>query len=150
VARIEDGGVAGRGECVPYARYGESLDSVLAEIESLRHDIETGLDRENLQARLPAGAARNALDCALIDLEAKASGRRAHELLGLPQPHAVQTAYTLSLDSPDIMGEAARAAHSKGYRLLKLKIAGSGDLARVQAVRDAAPSAKLIVDANEG
>jgi L-alanine-DL-glutamate epimerase-like enolase superfamily enzyme len=150
VASLEESGAAGRGECVPYARYGESVDSVLSEIESVRDDIEHGLDREVLQARLPAGAARNALDCALIDLEAKTSGRRPYEILGLSQPQPVKTAYTLSLDSPENMGEAAREADVKGYRLLKLKIAGGGDLARVEAVSRAAPSARLIVDANEG
>ena len=99
---------------------------------------------------MQAGAARNGLDCALIDLEAKISGRRAFELLGLPAPVPVKTAFTLSLDSPENMGKAAMDASGKGYGLLKLKIAGGGDLARVEAVRAAAPAARLIVDANEG
>jgi L-alanine-DL-glutamate epimerase-like enolase superfamily enzyme len=149
VATIGRNGFAGRGECVPYARYGETTQSVLAQIESLRAEIKNGLTREALQARLPAGAARNALDCALIDLEAKTSGRRAFELLGLPAPVPVKTAYTLSLDTPDAMGEAAAEAHAKGYGLLKLKIAGGGDLERVEAVRRNAGAARLIVDANE-
>jgi L-alanine-DL-glutamate epimerase-like enolase superfamily enzyme len=135
---------------VPYARYGESVQSVLEAIRSLRVEIENGLAREALQQRLPAGAARNALDCALIDLEAKTSGRPAFELLGLAKPVPVRTAFTLSLDTPTAMGEVAANAAGKGFSLLKLKIAGAGDVERVEAVRHAAPSARLIVDANEG
>ena len=150
VAAIRDGDVEGRGECVPYARYGESVQSVLEEIRGLRVEVENGLTREALQQCLPPGAARNALDCALIDLTAKKSGRRAFELLGLAEPVPVRTAFTLSLDSPAAMGAAAANAAAKGLSLLKLKIAGAGDLERVAAVRDAAPSARLIVDANEG
>jgi L-alanine-DL-glutamate epimerase-like enolase superfamily enzyme len=150
VVTISDGQAFGRGECVPYARYGESVQSVGEQIEALRAEVESGLTREALQHRLAAGAARNALDCALIDLEAKASGRRAFELLGLPAPQPVRTAYTLSLDSPEAMGQAAADAAAKRYGLLKLKIAGAGDLVRVEAVRRAAPLARLIVDANEG
>ncbi len=150
IVTIAEDGKAGRGECVPYARYGESIESVRAAIERLRGEVERGLTREALQDLLPAGAARNALDCALIDLEAKIKGRRAYELLGLPAPKPVQTAYTLSLDTPDAMGKAAADAAAKRYGLLKLKVAGAGDLDRVQAVRRNAPLAKLIVDANEG
>jgi L-alanine-DL-glutamate epimerase-like enolase superfamily enzyme len=149
LASIGKDGFLGRGECVPYPRYGESVGSVLEEIESVRAEVENGLSREALQQRLPAGAARNALDCALIDLEAKTTGRRAFELLGLPAPVLVRTAYTLSLDTPQAMGEAAADATAKGYGLLKLKIAGGGDLERVQAVRHNAKDASLIVDANE-
>jgi len=150
VAAIRDGGNTGRGECVPYARYGESIQSVIAQIETLRAQAESGLTREALQQLLPAGAARNALDCALIDLQAKLSGRPAFELLGLPAPVPVRTAYTLSLDEPELMAKAAAEAAAKGYGLLKLKIAGAGDLKRVAAVRNAAQAARLIVDANEG
>lgn len=149
VAAIGDGQTVGRGECVPYARYGESVQSVLEEIEGLRAEIENGLTREALQHSLPPGAARNALDCALIDLAAKTSGRPAFELLGLAKPAPVRTAFTLSLDTPAAMGQAAANAAAKGFPLLKLKIAGAGDLERVEAVRDATPSARLIVDANE-
>ncbi len=149
VAAIHDGQSVGRGECVPYARYGETVETVLDEIESLRPKIESGLTREALQHSLPAGAARNALDCALIDLEAKTSGRPAFELLGLARPVPVRTTFTLSLDTPAAMGQAAANAAAKGFSLLKLKIAGAGDLERVQAVRAAAPLARLIVDANE-
>jgi L-alanine-DL-glutamate epimerase-like enolase superfamily enzyme len=150
VAAIDDGQTMGRGECVPYLRYGESVQSVLEAIRGLRVEVENGLTRERLQQSLPPGAARNALDCALIDLEAKTSGRPAFELLGLAKPVPVRTAFTLSLDTPAAMGQAAANAAAKGFSLLKLKIAGAGDLERVEAVRDAAPSANLIVDANEG
>jgi L-alanine-DL-glutamate epimerase-like enolase superfamily enzyme len=150
VVTIHDGDNLGRGECVPYARYGETVESVLAQIGALRVEVESGITREVLQHRLPAGAARNALDCALIDLEAKRSGRRAHQILGLPEPRPVRTAYTLSLDTPDAMGAAAADAVSRGYGLLKLKIAGEGDLERLRQVRSNAAQARLIVDANEG
>jgi L-alanine-DL-glutamate epimerase-like enolase superfamily enzyme len=150
VVTLSEDGKAGRGECVPYGRYGETVASVLAQIESQRPEIERGLSRTVLQDRLPAGAARNAIDCALIDLEAKKSGQPAHRLLGLPPPRPVRTAYTLSLDSPEAMGQAAAEAAGKGYGLLKLKIAGEDDIARVEAVRRNAPDARLIVDANEG
>ncbi|MBX6322566.1 MAG: dipeptide epimerase [Rhodospirillaceae bacterium] len=145
----EDGRVAvGRGECTPYPRYGETTAGVIACIEGLRAAIEDGLDRTALQATLPPGAARNALDCALWDLEAKRTGRPVWALAGLPPPRPVVTAYTLSLDAPERMGEAARRnAHRP---LLKLKVSGPEDLARVRAVREAAPDARLIVDANEG
>ena len=139
----------GRGECVPYARYGESVAGVIEQIESLRPALERGeLDRTALQSALPAGAARNALDCALWDLEAKRTGRPAWALAGLETaPHPVTTAYTLSLDSPEAMAEAARAqAHRP---LLKLKLSGPGDLDRVRAVHANAPAARIIVDANE-
>ncbi len=144
-----DGRVAsGRGECVPYARYGESIVGVVAAIESLRPRIEGGLDRRGLQQALPAGAARNALDCAFWDLEAKRAGRPVWALLGLPAPAPVTTAFTLSLDTPEAMGRAA--AENAARPLLKLKLAGPDDLARIEAVRENAPAARLIVDANEG
>ena len=144
-----DEGATGVGECVPYARYGETLDSVSQQIEGLRADIEAGrLDRNSLQEVLPPGAARNALDCAFWDLEAKRSGKRVWEIAGLPQPAPVTTAYTLSLDTVEAM--AAKAAANADRPLLKLKLAGPEDLERVRAVREAAPGASLIVDANEG
>ncbi|HYM17522.1 MAG TPA: N-acetyl-D-Glu racemase DgcA [Micropepsaceae bacterium] len=150
VAEIADGDTRGRGECVPYARYGETVESVRSTIESAASDIANGLTREELSAHLKAGAARNALDCALIDWEAKRQGVRAYEILGLAPPKPVRTAFTLSLDAPDAMGRAAAEAAAKGYRLLKLKVAGGEDLARIEAVRAAAPGASLITDANEG
>ncbi|VTZ49402.1 L-Ala-D/L-Glu epimerase [Methylocella tundrae] len=147
LAVIEDAGARGRGECTPYARYGETVASVLAQIESVRAAIEAGADREELQALLPAGAARNALDCALWDLAAKQSGRPAYALAGLPEPVTVTTAFTISVGTPDEM--AAAAARASARPLLKIKLAGEGDPARIAAVRAAAPKAVLIVDANE-
>ena len=105
-------------------------------------------DRQGLQALLPPGAARNAVDCAFWDLEAKRAGRRAWEIVGLPEPTGIVTAFTLSLDSAEAMGAAAAAA--KDRPLLKIKLAGEGDLERVAAIRRNAPDAALIVDANEG
>ena len=148
VAEIEAAGALGKAECVPYPHYGESSDSVLAEIESVRPAIEAGMTRAALQDTLPAGAARNALDCALWDLDAKESGKRAWDLAGIDPPLPVASAMTLSLDTPNNMAEAARAtAH---LPLLKLKLTGDGDLERVTAVRAGAPDSRLIVDANEG
>lgn len=146
--RLTSHGVTGRGECVPYARYGETVESVVAAIDALGPEIAAGLGREALQHRMPAGAARNALDCAFWDLEAKRSGLRAAELAGLPPPEPLVTAYTLSLDTPEAMAAAAAAAHDRP--LLKLKLGAPGDARRLAAIRDAAPEARLIVDANEG
>ncbi|MGP1255349.1 MAG: N-acetyl-D-Glu racemase DgcA [Kiloniellales bacterium] len=149
LVELQAGGRRGRGECVPYARYGETVEGVMADIESLRGELEAGrLDRQALQQALPAGAARNALDCAFWDLEAKQAGKRVWELAGLPAPGPLTTAYTLSLDTPDKMGAVAAANAERP--LLKLKLAGPEDLARVEAVRAGAPKAKLVVDANEG
>jgi L-alanine-DL-glutamate epimerase-like enolase superfamily enzyme len=147
VATIRDGASSGRGECVPYARYGESVDGVAQAIEACAPTIATGLDRGGLQALLPPGAARNALDCALWDLEAKVSGRSTAELAGVAPLHAVETAFTISLASPEEM--AARAMEAARYPLLKLKLGGDGDEARLAAIRDAVPNARLIADANE-
>lgn len=138
----------GRGECVPYARYGESIDGVIESVESIRRDIEAGLDRQELQRLLPAGAARNAVDCALWDLDSKIAGCRAWELAGIEVPATEVTAYTLSLDSPAAMQRAAEKYASRP--LLKLKLAGDGDIERVTAVRQGAPDSRIIVDANEG
>ena len=141
---LNDGGVSGRGECVPYARYGETLESVTAQIEGLPETF----DRARLQDLLPAGAARNAVDCALWDLEAKRAGKRVWELAGLPEPRPEITAYTLSLDTPDAMREqAAKHAHRP---LLKIKLGTPDDMARLEAVRAGAPESRIIVDANEG
>jgi L-alanine-DL-glutamate epimerase-like enolase superfamily enzyme len=147
VAELDDGVHAGRGEAVPYPRYGETPEAVLAEALALAPEIAAGLDRQGLQSRLPPGAARNVLDCAFWDLEAKQSGRRAHALAGRARLDPVKTAYTISLGPPEVMAETARA--NAGRPLLKLKIGGPGDLDRVRAVRAAAPKARLIVDANE-
>jgi L-alanine-DL-glutamate epimerase-like enolase superfamily enzyme len=147
VATIAEDGISGRGECVPYPRYGESIDSVLAQIETARQAVEAGAARQQLQHLLPAGAARNALDCALWDFDAKRQGIPAYRLAGLAAPQPVATALTLSLGTPDAMAAAARAAQA--YPLLKVKLGGDGDADRLAAVRQAAPSATLIVDANE-
>ncbi len=149
VAEIRDGAVLGRGECVPYGRYGETLDGVVAALEAIAPAVAAGLGREELERAMPAGAARNALDCAFWDLEAKLSGIPAWRLAGLgAAPGPVITAYTLSLDTPEAMARAARAAAERP--LLKLKLTGDGDLERVRAVRRAVPAARLIADANEG
>ena len=148
IAEIEEDGAIGKAECVPYPRYGESSDSVLAEIESVRPAIEGGMSIAALQDAVPAGAARNALDCALWDLAAKQGGKRAWEVAGIEPPPPVLSAMTLSLDTPENMAAAARA--SAHLPLLKLKVTGDGDLQRVTAVRGGAPDSRLIVDANEG
>jgi len=144
---LGDGAHLGRGEAVPYPRYGETVEGVLDEIEALRNRVGSGLDRIALQAALSPGAARNALDCALWDLEAKRSGVRAWASAGFARLDPVKTCYTLSLASPAQMGDAARAA--RGRPMLKLKIGGADDLACVAAVRAAAPKTRLVVDANE-
>jgi L-alanine-DL-glutamate epimerase-like enolase superfamily enzyme len=148
VAELAAGGAMGRGECVPYARYGESVDGVRAAIEAMRPRLAAGLTRADLQQVMSPGAARNALDCAFWDLEAKRSRTPAHVLAGLPAPRPLTTAYTISLATPDEM--AASAAKVAGRALLKVKLGGPGDPARIAAVRAAAPHAALIVDANEG
>jgi L-alanine-DL-glutamate epimerase-like enolase superfamily enzyme len=148
VAEIGDGANVGRGECVPYARYGESVEGVAAAIDACADTAACGLTRGGLQSLLPPGAARNALDCAFWDLEAKRLGKRAAELAGLPQLHPVTTAFTISLASPEMMAETARAASA--YPLLKLKLGGGDDdKERLRAVREAVPQARLIADANE-
>ena len=152
VAELSDGRHHGRGECVPYARYGESVESVGAALAAIRPQLAAGLSREALQSAMPAGAARNALDCAFWDLDAKRSGKPAHELAGLPAPRPLTTAYTISLGAPAAMAEAASKVASRA--LLKVKLGGNdadgGDPARIAAVRAAAPNTTLIVDANEG
>ena len=147
VATIRRGHAVGRGECVPYARYGETVESVLAAIETVRLEVERAPERERLQALLPPGAARNALDCALWDLEAKLTGVPAYERAGLSAPSPRTTAFTISVDTPEAMGMAAAQAATRP--LLKVKLAGAGDRDRLRAVRAAAPAATLIVDANE-
>lgn len=147
VAAIAADGRRGRGEAVPYPRYGETVADVLAQIEAVRAPIEAGADRAALQALLPPGAARNALDCALWDLEAKQAGVRAWTLAGRARLDPVKTCFTLSLAAADVMAEAARA-HAR-WPMLKLKIGGPDHLDRIEAVRAAAPRARLLVDANE-
>ncbi|MEM7520907.1 MAG: N-acetyl-D-Glu racemase DgcA [Pseudomonadota bacterium] len=142
--RITHGGATGWGECVPYARYNETMESVTAQIEALKGPVT----RAGLYDLLPAGAARNAVDCALWDWEAKTANKRVWEIAGLPAPGPVITAYTLSLDTPANMEAKARAhAHRP---LLKIKLGTPDDMARLEAVRAGAPDAMIIVDANEG
>ncbi|MFN3688093.1 N-acetyl-D-Glu racemase DgcA [Salinarimonas sp.] len=146
---LVEGGATGRGECVPYKRYGESVEGVLAEIERLRGALEAGLDRHRLQEAIGPGAARNAIDCALWDLEAKRTGVPAHVAAGIDRLRPLTTAYTISLDAPDAMREAAEKAAARP--ILKIKLgAPEGDLERIAAVRRGAPDATLIADANEG
>lgn len=147
MAEVSLNGLTGRGECVPYPRYGETPEATLAAIEAMQAAVAGGLTRQALQAAMPPGAARNALDCALMDLEAKAAGLRAWNLLGRPEPGERTTAYTISLGTPEAMAAAAaKAAHRP---LLKIKLGGDGDGMRIAAVRKAAPESELIVDANE-
>jgi L-alanine-DL-glutamate epimerase-like enolase superfamily enzyme len=148
VAELSDGAHTGRGECVPYGRYGETAEGVAAAIEAMAPALAAGAGRDALSRTMPAGAARNALDCALWDLDAKRAGRPVVELAGLSPPGPVVTAYTISIGTPDAMAAAAAVASARP--LLKVKLGGDGDPERIAAVRAAAPRAELIVDANEG
>jgi L-alanine-DL-glutamate epimerase-like enolase superfamily enzyme len=146
---LSEGSSQGRGECVPYARYGESVETVIREIEKTRGDIEAGISRAQLQKLLPPGAARNAVDCAIWDLEAKISNVPAYRAAGLDGLHSVSTAYTISLGDVETMREATRKASH--HTILKVKLgAPGGDFERIAAIREAAPNSKLIADANEG
>lgn len=145
---LSENGVSGHGECVPYARYDETVESVVEEIEAVRQDLANGLDRVGLLDRMAPGAARNAVDCALWDLEAKLSGRRASITACTVPPRPLPTAYTISLAAPDEMAAQARAHASRP--LLKVKLGSDNDAARIHAVAGAAPESRLIVDANEG
>lgn len=145
--RIREGQHAGQGECVPYARYGESVESVVQQIEGIGAQLGSGIGREELLTLLPAGAARNAVDCALWDLEARQRGISVAVLAGHSPLRPVVTCYTLSLGTPESMREAAaKAAHRP---LLKVKLGGDGDPERIAAVREGAPASRLVVDANE-
>ncbi|MEE9374923.1 MAG: N-acetyl-D-Glu racemase DgcA [Rhizobiaceae bacterium] len=146
--KISDGVNSGWGECVPYGRYQETVEGVIDELHGLSSDLKNGLDRKALQARLKPGAARNALDCAFWDMEAKRAGERAHVLAGVPFMGPEITAYTLSLGAVNSMLQKAKEnAHRP---LLKVKLGGKGDMARLEAVRKGAPNTALIIDANEG
>ncbi|MBD9490509.1 N-acetyl-D-Glu racemase DgcA [Ensifer sp. ENS11] len=145
---LRDGSFCGRGESVPYSRFGETVEGVMETIRSLEQHLKNGLDRIGLQSKLPPGAARNALDCAFWDLEAKKRGTAAWKIAGLPSPVRLSTAFTLSLADPDSMREAAA---TNSYRpLLKVKLGSDCDADRIRAVRAGAPHSMLIVDANEG
>ncbi len=148
VAELTDGTYIGRGECLPYVRYGESVEGVEALIAAQKEKFSAGISREELQRRLSAGAARNALDCALWDLEAKMTNTPAWKLADIGEPKTVRTAYTISLAEPEVIAQKTKEA--AGHTLLKIKLGGDGkDDARLKAVREAAPNADLIIDANE-
>jgi L-alanine-DL-glutamate epimerase-like enolase superfamily enzyme len=147
-ATIADGAATGRGECVPYARYGETVETVTRAIEAARKSIEAGATRDELLRLMTAGAARNAVDCALWDFEAKVSGRPAAMSVGVAAPREMITAYTLSLGEADAMAAQARANADRP--LLKVKVGRAGDAARIRAVTAAAPNSRIILDANEG
>ncbi len=150
VAELSDGVHRGRGECVPYARYGETPEGVAAAIDGMRGAVQNGLDRVGLQSAMSVGAARNALDCAFWDFEAKQMGRRVYQLAGLGAPVPRVTAYTVSLAAPAAMAEAAERASARPLLKIKLGAADGDDPKRIAAVRGAAPQAEIIVDANEG
>ncbi|MBB4572856.1 N-acetyl-D-Glu racemase DgcA [Rhizobium lentis] len=145
---LTDEGAEGHGECVPYRRYGETMESVLAQIEAARPLIEAGISRRDLLSAMPPGAARNAVDCALWDLEAKQTGQSVASRLGIADPKPLTTAYTISLGEPEVM--AAQAREHAGRTLLKVKVGTGDDESRIRAVRAAAPEAAIILDANEG
>lgn len=147
LVEIIDGEHRGRGECVPYARYKESRVSVVAQLSGIEKAVQEGLTREELQRRMPAGAARCALDCAMWDLEAKKTDTPVWQLAGLPEPQSLPTTMTISLDEADAMATAAKSTPAK---ILKLKLGSVDDMARVEAVRRARPDAKLVLDGNEG
>lgn len=148
VAELSDGDSRGRAEAVPLPRYGESIDSVVAELEAMKGAIFSGLNRDTLQSALPPGAARNALDCAFWAIDADRAYRSVADLAGIGPVAPVVTAITLGFDTPDRMAEMAAAHRTRP--LLRLELGGEGDVERVRAVRDAAPAARLIVDAQEG
>ena len=149
VVEIEEDGIKGGGECTPYPRYGESLASVMAQIMTLVPDLQTGLTRESLQQRLPAGAARNAIDCALWSLEAAQQQTTLPSLLGITLPGSVVTAQTVVIGEPEQMAASAKALYDSGATLLKIKLDDRLISERMVAIRAAVPQATLIVDANE-
>jgi L-alanine-DL-glutamate epimerase-like enolase superfamily enzyme len=144
---VEADGVVGRGEGVPYPRYGESVETALAAIEGIRGAIEAGAGREALLALLPPGAARNAVDCALWDLESRVAGRSVAAMIGAPEPERLASALTIGIDTPMMMGAAARSIADAP--LIKIKVDATLPDAQIAAVRSAAPGAALIVDPNE-
>jgi L-Ala-D/L-Glu epimerase len=146
-AIVSDGQHLGRGECVPYARYGETVEGVAADIQRQANRLREGGSHADLTAALKPGAARNALDCALWDIAAKRTGKRVWDIAGTAAPKPVVTCYTLSLGTPEAM--RAKAAEAATRPLLKVKLGGDGDAERIMAVREGAPAARLVVDANE-
>ncbi|MGH6760199.1 MAG: N-acetyl-D-Glu racemase DgcA [Phyllobacterium sp.] len=148
VCTLSEDGLAGQGECVPYARYGESLESVYEQIEAVRSDLRNGIGRTELLAVMQPGAARNAVDCALWDLEAKQGGNTVAAMIGTPNLVPLVTAMTVSFGDAQTMAEAARKQSHR--KLLKVKVGGENDAERIRAVTAAAPQSRIIVDANEG
>ncbi len=144
---VTENGFSGHAECVPYARYGESLDSVRAQLDAVAEKVASGSTRDALQADMPSGAARNAMDCALWDLDAKQQGRRVHALAGLPKLTNLTTAYTIGIADRATMKTLA-ASHAD-RPILKIKLGTPSDLELLRAVRQGAPKARLIIDANE-
>ena len=147
VIELRDGDWVGRGEALGVSYHGETADSLLAQLAAIQAQLTRGVSRRELQALMPPGGARNAIDCALWDLEAKRAGRRAWELAGIARVRPLRSAYTLSMESPEVMARAAAAASA--YSLLKLKLGGDADLERVSAVRAVRPDVEIIVDANQ-
>jgi len=149
VVEIDDGEFAGRGEACPVPHFGESVENSLQEVEIAAGSLRDGMSWIQVHERMTAGAARNAIDCAMWDLESRRLARPVWQLLGLPAPRPLETAFTISLADPDTMAAAALEAAARGHRLLKLKLGGAGDLERLRAVRAAVPAARLIADVNE-
>ncbi|MEI9537718.1 L-Ala-D/L-Glu epimerase [Enterobacter cancerogenus] len=149
VVEIEEEGVKGVGECTPYPRYGESLASVMAQIMNLVPELQTGLTRDALQQRLPAGAARNAIDSALWSLDAAQQQSSLSAILGVTLPESIVTAQTVVIGEPEQMAASAKALYETGARLLKVKLDDRSLSERMVAIRAAVPQATLIVDANE-
>jgi len=149
LVEMKDGGFTGRGEGMAVTYHGETADSLAAQLTAIKKELTNGVSREDLPKLLPAGGARNAVDCALWDLEAKRSGRRAWVLAGIESVNPLITAYTLSMDTPEAMSKAAAAG--KSFSLLKVKLGGEGnlDIERVKAIRQARPDVRIIVDANQ-
>lgn len=145
--RLGDDHVTGRGECRPYSRYNETAQSVCVQLETLRHSIQDGLSHNQLTSMLPAGAARNALDCALWDYACKSSAQTIWDILDVPQPKPQPTAFTISIDHPDEMARAAKKASD--FEILKIKVDEKRFAEQITAVAIARPECRLIVDANE-
>jgi L-Ala-D/L-Glu epimerase len=148
IVTLARGGSQGHGECVPYGRYGESVDSVIAQIQSVQTHLSDDVTLDRLQTILPPGAARNAIDCALWDLISKETNTPVWQMADLPEPMPLTTAFTISLDSPEAMAKAAQAVPD--CPLLKCKIGGPEDMVRLEAIAAARPDARIILDANEG
>jgi L-alanine-DL-glutamate epimerase-like enolase superfamily enzyme len=147
MVEISENGHTGRGECCPYARYGESIEGVKAQLKAVRQQVEGGISSNDLLDILPAGAARNALDCALLDLRSKISNSSVSNMLGLRDHFSGETVETIVIDRPEIM--KFEAEKRQDCPILKVKLDQEQIIERVKAVHDGAPNAKIIIDANE-